>query len=90
MLKILQATTENLASNAKTATLTSISSGVAVWGIELPIFLQMVGVVIAFVSMIIGGLYYWALIKERKRSNRVKEEQRKRQLDIEERKLKGK
>lgn len=82
MIRLLQATTENLAQNAKTATLTSMTSGVAVFGLELPLFLQMVGVAIAFVSMIIGGLYYWALIKERKRSNRAMENQRKRELDI--------
>lgn len=82
MIRLLQQTTENLASNAKTATLTSISSGFVVFGFELPLLLQMIGVGIAFISMIIGGLYYWALIKERKRSNRVKEAQRKRELDI--------
>jgi len=59
-----------------------IYHGVAVFGLELPLFLQMVGVGIAFISMIIGGLYYWALIKERKRSNRAMENQRKRELDI--------
>jgi len=82
MIRLLHATTENLASNAKTATLTSMTSGVAVFGLELPLFLQIVGVAIAFVSMIIGGLYYWALIKERKRSNRAMEDQRIRELDI--------
>jgi len=79
VLRILQQTTENLAQNAKTATLTSMTSGFAVYGIELPLFLQMVGVGIAFVSMIIGGLYYYAMWRQRKR-----------ELDIEERKLESK
>lgn len=79
MIRLLQATTENLAQNAQKATLTSISSGFAVWGIELPLFLQMIGVGIAFVSMIIGGLYYYAMWRQRKR-----------ELDIEERKLESK
>jgi len=76
LLKLLQQTTENLAQNAKTATLTSMTSGFAVWGIELPLLLQMIGVGIAFLSMIIGGLYYYAMWHQRKR-----------ELDIEERKL---
>ena len=79
MIRILQITTGNFAQNAKTATLTSMTSGFAVWGFELPLFLQMVGVGIAFISMIIGGLYYYAMWLQRKR-----------ELDIEEQKLESK
>jgi len=67
MISLLQQTTENFAQNAKTATLTSMTSGVAVFGLELPLFLQIVGVGIAFISMIIGGIYYYAMWLQRKR-----------------------
>ncbi len=83
MIRLLHPTAENLVQNVKaSATGVATGSGMAYFGIEISIFLQIIGVGIAFMSMIIGGLYYWALIKERKRSNRAMENQRKRELDI--------
>lgn len=101
MIRLLQTMTENLKLSAAATTVTSISSGLIVWGVPLSELLQIIGVVVAVVSAVISALFLLAMFIEKRRSNKADEEetarsnkkqetQKDRELDIRERELKAK
>lgn len=68
--------------SAATMTLTSMTSGLVVWGIPLSLFLQTAGFIVAVVTAVISALFLLAMYVEKCRSNRKNEELKARELDI--------
>lgn len=79
MMKVIQATADQTGAGVKAAGGTVIGSSMAYFGVDLSVWFQGFGALMALISATIYGLHSYAMWRQRKR-----------ELDIEERKLKGK